>query len=677
MQDEASPPGLLIQTEPKPIPRRKLRWYLNRLRCMSPAELPFRAMRLASAQVERLLPIREVPAPELSCAAATWIHAPQDIDPAPYLAAADAIVAGRFDVFALHGIDLGSPPNWNRDPRTGMEAPLQFGKLLDYRNTRLVGDIKYLWEPNRHLHLVTLAQAHVLSGDPRYWHTLGLHLRSWFAACPYPLGANWSSALEAGIRLINWSMAWQLIGGAHSPLFADSHGAQLRDEWLRSVYRHATFIRGFLSGHTSANNHLIGEASGLFVAANTWPYWPQTADWRSTGLDILLREILLQNAPDGVNLEQTTGYQQFVLDFFLTAWLSGRANDVQFPESFTARFEAMLEFVASIMDVGGHVPQFGDADDGMVMQLSQEPDFCAYGSLLATGAILFGRADFKRKAGHLDDKTRWLLGPDSASRFAAATSGRTTLPVRQSFPKGGYYILGCDFETPSEIRVVADVAPLGYGGIAAHGHADALSFTLSVGGREMFVDPGTYTYRTDSPWRGYFRGTSAHNTVRIDEQDQSESGGTFMWLRKAASRLLGWQSSAEEDVLEGMHDGYRRLADPVTHRRRITLDKRQRRLIVEDWLDMQSAHDVELHFHCNEASRVTTQSGHILIEVEDVAVSVQLPGAAGARVQVCTGQMNPPLGWVSRRFDVRVPAPTLVWRARLTGSTALRTVIQC
>ncbi len=677
MQDEASPPGLLIQTEPEPIPRRKLRWYLNRLRCMSPAELPFRAARLVGAQIERLLPSREVPAADLSLTAARWIQPPGDFDAQPYFAAADAIVAGKFDVFALHGIDLGSPPNWNRDPRTGIEAPLQFGKLLDYRNTRLVGDIKYLWEPNRHLHLVTLAQAYALSGDSRYWRTLSLHLRSWFAACPYPLGANWSSALEAGIRLINWSIAWQLIGGAQSPLFADTDGAQLRSQWLQSVYRHATFIRGFFSGHTSANNHLIGEAAGLFVAANTWPHWPETFRWAAEGKSILAREILLQNAADGVNLEQTTGYQPFVLDLLLAAWLSGRANGAPFPDSFGARFEAMLEFLASIMDSAGHVPMFGDADDGTVVQLSQEPGFSPCRSLLATGAALFGRADFRDKAGHLDDKTRWLLGPDSESRFRGATAGPGKLPVRQSFPEGGYYVLGCDFETASEVRLVADVAPLGYGGIAAHGHADALSFTLSVGGREVFVDPGTYTYRTDSPWRGYFRGTSAHNTIRIDGQDQSESGGTFMWLRKAAARLIGWQSSTEEDVLEGVHDGYRRLADPVIHRRRISLDKRRRRIVIEDRLDMRAEHDVELYFHCSEASRVTQQAQSCLIELEDLAVTIQLPVAEGARSHVCRGQMNPPLGWVSRRFDVRVPAPTLVWRARLAGPTALRTVIQC
>ena len=71
---------------------------------------------------------------------------------------------------------VGTPPRWNRDPKTGIEAPLEFGKLLDYRDADVVGDIKYLWEPNRHLHLVTLAQAWVLTGRRIYLEVLQEHL---------------------------------------------------------------------------------------------------------------------------------------------------------------------------------------------------------------------------------------------------------------------------------------------------------------------------------------------------------------------------------------------------------------------------------------------------------------------------------------------------------------------
>src|ERR671935_55249 len=99
---------------------------------------------------------------------------------------------------------LKGKPRWIRDPKTGIEAPLAYGKTLDYRNPDIVGDIKYLWEPNRHLHFATLAQAYALSGRRAYYDALAEQLDSWLIACPYGRGPNWSSALEASIRLANW-----------------------------------------------------------------------------------------------------------------------------------------------------------------------------------------------------------------------------------------------------------------------------------------------------------------------------------------------------------------------------------------------------------------------------------------------------------------------------------------
>jgi hypothetical protein len=321
--------------------KQRFRWRFNRLRCMTLPEISHRVVRALAMQVERtgLLGSPKVPPPDLARITNHWIHAAANIVAAPYLAAADRIVAGRLDVFALSDADLGSPPHWNRDPKTGVEAPLSFGKLLDYRDPRMVGDIKYLWEPNRHLHLVTLAQAYTLSRDATYFHVLRQHLESWFAVCPFRMGPNWTSALEAGIRLINWSVAWQLLGGTHSPLFQGIQGARLRQRWLDSVHQHAQFVRGHLSLHSSANNHLIGEAAGLFIAALTWPHWPDSRAWLTQAKDILEREALLQVAPDGVSREQSVSYQQFVLDLLLFALLAGKASGQWFSVAYESRIE--------------------------------------------------------------------------------------------------------------------------------------------------------------------------------------------------------------------------------------------------------------------------------------------------------------------------------------------------
>ncbi|HKQ26597.1 MAG TPA: alginate lyase family protein [Burkholderiales bacterium] len=659
--------------------KERFRWYLNRLRCMTPSEISRRVLRTLAMHAEHagLLGSQKVPPADLAPNPHHWIHAAARVDPSPYLAAADRIAAGKLDVFALRDADLGSPPRWNRDPKTGVEAPLSFGKWLDYRNPLLVGDIKYLWEPNRHLHLVTLAQAHALSGDARYFEVLRRHLDSWFDSCPYPMGPNWTSALEAGIRLINWSVAWQLLGGARATVFQSADGVRLRQRWLESVYRHMQFVSGHFSLDSSANNHLIGEAAGLFIAALTWPHWPATREWLTTAKAILERETLLQNAPDGVNREQAVSYQKFVLDLLLLTLLAGKANGQWFSVAYESRVEVMLEYLASIMDAGGNVPMLGDSDDALAVRLAEGGDSSPYRSLLATAAILFGRGDFKLKASVLDDKTRWLMGEQADALFDGQCTAEVRLPMRQAFTEGGYYVLGCNFETDDEIRLIVDAGPLGYQTIAAHGHADALAFTLSVGGLEFLIDPGTFAYHTDAPWRRYFRGTAAHNTLCVDGQDQSQSGGSFMWLRKARAGCSLWSCTTEKDLFEGWHDGFMRLADPVMHQRRIVLDKMLRRLVIEDTLQMAGEHEINIFFHCSERCQVDPAPNGFTLRQGRRTVSLKLPQADGSSARVYHGSVAPIMGWVSRGFDQKLPAPTIAWQARLKRNVVLRTEIQC
>jgi hypothetical protein len=638
---------------------------------MTLGELGHRALRAVQARAERrgLIGRVVIPKPDLSPNPPAWVHASAPVQAARYIAAAERIAEGRLDIFALREVDIGQPPRWNRDPKTGIEAPLGYGRLIDCGDPDVVGDIRYLWQPNRHVHLVTLAQAYALTGKRTYLATLGEHLESWFIACPYRLGPNWSSPLEAAVRLINWSIAWQLIGGANCPALHED----LRSRWLRSVYEHAQFIRAWLSPHAPASE-TIGQATGLFIAGLTWPHWEKSAGWVATGKQVLEREALIRNTADGVCRAQAVSAQRFVLELQLLALLAAKANALAFSPLYEQRLEAMLDYLASIMDAGGNVPQFGDASEAQLTDLSLQGG-CPFRSLLAGGAILFRRGDFKLKAGHLDDSTRWLLGAKADARYQALDAEKTRLPVRQTFPEGGYYVLGCDFETPSEIRVVADVGPLGEPSRAAHGHADALSFTLSAGGREFLIDPGTYVYQSRERWRQYFRGTSAHNTVRIDGLDQSVQAGNLAWLRGARAGCSLWLSSAHKDSLEGWHDGYMRLDDPVKHRRLIELDKVARRVTIEDSLQMEEDHEVELLFHCHEASALESAEHGFIIRRGEASIRISLPQADQARTEVYRGSLTPMAGWVSRSFDSREPAPTIVWSARLTGNTVLRTEI--
>ena len=359
----------------------------------------------------------------------------------------------------------------------------------------------------------------------------------------------------------------------------------------------------------------------------------------------------------------------------LLVGLVGRAGNVAFSPAYWQRLEAMIDFLLALRDCGGNVPMIGDADDALMLRLHHEADWDPYRSLLASAAVLFSRSDFKAACGRFDSKSRWLLGDAAADTFACLPDA-LAVPRRRVFEEGGYAVLGSGFGTPAEVRLVADAGPLGYLSIAAHGHADALAFTLSAGGRELLIDPGTYAYHTERAWRDHFRGTAAHNTVRIDGADQSEIGGNFMWLRKARATLHDVRLGPERDTWDASHDGYRSLNDPVAHRRRIEVEHAQRRVVVTDTLHCTGVHAAEVCWQFAEGLRVEVCGDEVVAHDERGPVlTMSMPGTALAP-RLYLGSTDPKAGWVSRCFGAKQPAPSIRWAGTLRATTQWRTEIR-
>lgn len=651
-----------------------LAWAIRRLRAMSGGEVAYRIGQRVRNDLDFFNAPASAPIIRKLAAGKPWVAPlPRAFDAAKYAAAADRILAGDFQIFALRPAHLGFPPHWNRDPKTGTIAPLSRSTRIDYRDEALVGDIKYLWEPSRHAALVTLAQAWHLTGDSKFASGCQLLLDSWFEQCPYAVGPHWTSSLELALRLVNWSFAWHLLGGAQSVVFQGVAGEAFRARWLTSIHQHCYFISRHLSRHSSANNHLLGELTGLFVASVTWPLWTSSERWRDSAHRELEREALKQNSVDGVNAEQAIWYHHEVADMLIVAGLVGRANGCDFDSSYWQRLEAMLAFLASIMDVSGNVPNFGDADDAVIAPLDPH-EAAVYRSLLARGAVLFGRPEFQLKAGAFDDKSRWLLGDAAEGSYVRSAGDATRLPVQRRFEHGGYYVLGDHFDSTREVRVVADAGPLGYLAIAAHGHADALSFTLSASGCELLIDPGTFAYHTHKRWRDYFRGTIAHNTVRVDLQDQSLNAGNFLWLAHARARLVSFEITPDEECWIAEHDGYSRLPDPVVHRRELRFVRATATLTVRDELLCRKEHQLELPWHFAEGCEVRLDAGALIARNGPAVLRMTLPTAA--RWQLVQGQEDPPLGWISRAFDSKRPTTTLLGELAIRGTTTLVTELQ-
>ena len=647
-----------------------LTWQVNRLRCMTPAEVVYRLWRTGTSFLEKLLPLRRpVPSARLDAPVAPWLPAQADLRADRYLEAAKSIRAGRLTILSMADFDYGISPRWNRHPATGFEWPLQRGLHLRLKDESR-GDIKYLWEPNRHLHLVTLAQAYLLTADAAHAHALLRLLDSWLEQCPYPLGPNWASAMEAALRLINWSLCWQMLGGADSGFFADEAGTLLRTRWLESVYRHMIFIRRNLSLHSSANNHLIGELAGLFIAGRTWPFWDEVRCWSATAQRRLAGECLKQNSSDGVNLEQATSYHLFVVEYLLIAGVCARAGAVDFPPAYWQRMEAMFEYLHFLGTFGAAMPAIGDSDDAAVVRLCPAAEFDARRALLACAAVLFQRRHFADAAGGLDEYAAWLFGAAAQARFASALAAEPARRTRTDFAAGGYCGLG--MALPGRLRALFDTGPLGYTGIAAHGHADALAVLLWLDRHPFLVDAGTYCYNDQPAWRAYFRGTAAHNTVRIDGLDQSVQGGTFMWLRKAAAWRLQSAGTEECETARAAHDGYRRLRDPVTHERLVELSHGASRLLVTDTVHCRQDHLMEIFWHFAEDVQVMLEGNALTARGATGTLHVAMTAGDG-EWQLSRGQEEPPSGWRSSRFGTKFPVTTAVWRAGVGKTTQFKT----
>ncbi|WP_051971320.1 alginate lyase family protein [Massilia sp. 9096] len=628
-------------------------WLVNRLRCMSVTEVGYRIQQAAAkGVVKRMRPRTAPPLPRARNFAVEGAPALAPEERERLLLDAASIEAGHVVLFAERRFDVGMPPVWNRDPDTGVVGPAIYAGDIDVSERDKVGDIKHVWELNRHLHLVSLAQAWAVSRDPAWLRTLHHQLRSWLDQCPPLTGPNWTSSLELGIRLINWALVWQLIGGddAHkgSGLFSGDDGQRLRADWLDSIHAHCSAIARHLSRHSSANNHLIGELAGLYVGASIWPCWKASGAWLEQARRELEHEAQAQFSRDGVNREQAFAYHIFSCEFLFVAGLVGQACGQPFSRSYWTSPQRALRFLRSVRDVGGNVPMVGDADDGIVFRLDASGSDRA-AQLLALGDAVLRRIEPQHPG------VRWLLHALPGRRPEADPHESDT---GWAFPDGGYLLFGAHFDEPEEIKGMVDCGPLGYLGIAAHAHADALALTLSVAGEPCLVDPGTYSYWQEHKWRDYFRGTSAHNTVRIDGLDQSVPGGRFMWLRKARAAIERMPQSPQEFDFRGSHDGYMRLADPVRHLRSVRFDAATSTLTVRDEVAAKKPHQVELFWHFAPELSVRLDSAGLHVRGKRFALQMHVQGH-DLKLELVRANENPPLGWFSRRYESRQPCDVL------------------
>jgi hypothetical protein len=495
---------------------------------------------------------------------------------------ADEICGHRFHLLGYENLDYGSGRDldWHLDLVHDKRAPLEPWFKIPFLDFGVVGDHKVTWELNRHQHLVTLGKAGLLSGDEKYVRELMAQWRCWIKANPYPLGINWGSTLEVAFRALSWIWVDQLLAGG-------AECAEFRAELAPALAFHGRYIERYLSTYFSPNTHLLGEAVALFFLGTLYPQMPGAARWKESGWQIVLHEAGRQVRPDGVYFEQSLHYHVYALDFFLYARLLATRNGIEIPAAYDAVLGRMLDVVAALAQAGP-AEGFGDDDGGRLWNPRRNRTEHMTDPL-AVGAVMYSR---KFAAPRLTEEAIWLFGNPAVEKL----SSRQASPVAQSlaFPDGGLYVLA-DSEPYAQAMVV-DAGPQGVGR-SGHGHADALSLRLTMDGRRWLVDAGSGVYISKEPAdRNTFRGTGAHNTLRVDGADQAVADEPFSWTHIPTTQAENWVAGKSFTYLVGSHNGYTRLADPVVHRRHV-LKIAGGVWLVRDVVLGRKEHELEIRWH--------------------------------------------------------------------------------
>ncbi len=467
--------------------------------------------------------------------------------------------------FPLFGCNLRTGPDirWRRDYKHDRESDMAYFRRIPYLSFDAVGDHKVIWELNRHQHLVLLGQAFLFSGDPKYLNEILKELESWMEQNPFQRGINWASALEVGFRSLSWIWVYHFTASCMPDSF--------RRLFVTELYRHGLHLAENLSIYFSPNTHLLGEAVALHALGTLFPNFPGSAKWQRRGAEVVLAQLDFQVQADGSHFEQSSYYHIYALDLFLLFYaLAGR------PTQIRPVLKSMAEYLFWLLGPARRITFTGDDDGGRLFHPYGARDSFGRATLATAGALL----DCPTFGGSLEDlheQTAWWLGP----QVLRANNSTPALPQGSRL----FSDSGTAFLQTGDLFVQIDAGPFGFGG-AGHSHSDTLNVIVWLNGERVFVDPGTYTYVGDTRERDWFRGSGAHNTIRIDGLDQAIPSGPFRWASKPEITLNAWKPDRDGGLIDATCR-YRGFA----HRRRVLL--RPNRVLVFDEIEGSGRHRCE------------------------------------------------------------------------------------
>ncbi len=457
-------------------------------------------------------------------------------------------------------------------------------------------DVRSVWESARLQHIAILINYIIQNENSEFSDNVKHFTKSailkWINENPFLYGLHYISAMECGLRIPLIFYCLKVIDNLNAGEF------QLI---LDTLYRHAWWVSNHLSLYSSRGNHTVAEATGLVFGGAVFRNTAEGRRWLTEGFELLKKELDHQIVKDGGPAEQSLNYHRFVLDLYWLAIDFLKKNNLHDCDEFEERLIKAEHFITAFKDARGGLPSIGDSDDGYAIAPGLYP-----------------------RRTHPDNKKRKI----------------------QTFSKSGYTIVN-----DKNVVLTFDHGPLGMAPLYNHGHADALSITLSVDGQKILVDPGTYRYNGEPKFRKYFRGTRAHNTITVDGQDQAIQETGFIWSHPYHVKLLGIPEHYGQFLINAEHDGYTRLEEPVRHRRDVLFFD-DSCFLIKDSFKGKGLHDFEINFHLHPEADLIKQNSWWQINNDGERIYMRL--LENKDFLIIGGSKEPIHGWYSPRYGTKL-----------------------
>ena len=460
----------------------------------------------------------------------------------------------------------------------------------------------WIWDLNRHHWLATLGFAYHYTSDERFLESFTELSSDWMDSYLHRLGRiSWDTPFEVASRVNAWLWAYFLFRS--SPHWSSDH----REQFLVGIGLLTEYLYQTLEYHCPGN-HVLLEAKALAIAGEALPQFVGSENWRREGWRVLWRELQEQVCADGVHVERSTMYHRIIAGELSELWVFCVNNNLVQQKRLAAYACSMACFQSWIDQGHGVHPLFGDAHLGDTYYRFSAP--------------AIGNSDMAMRAKYLSrestDHSYWLLGTPSTD--IATDAMPTELSTGKAFDEGGYFIARSDWTDKADV-LVWDCGPTGYRHNMKHAHLDTLSFTLSVGGTPLLIDPGVHESASSG---APLRSARFHNCVYVDGQEPGLLAGRGEIWAEPNATLTSWATSSKCTIMAGSHDGYSRFKQPVIVKRTIIV-MHGLYWLIHDFAEGSERHTIEQRFHIAPGALVTAEVCGVTIEKDEGTLAMSWP----------------------------------------------------